>query len=467
MGVTAKTIKVVLFLLAKEQQDAAHGFVRPIDRATGLPGYADQAYRDWESVLSHTFNTWGRTFEFVVVSVTVPEDEAAQRADALNVAEQKPFAVISDVGADIGQVFAAALVARKILVFQSGITNAEAGRQAPYRWLGDFDSNAAAVNTAQFAARQLQGETAKWSGDFTTKKRVFGALHPSRGIDWQYFESAAKKEGLEVAQTVEYTVPLDLSTAFASYQEAAPVLVAKLKDAGVTTVLLFAFVVMEQDVFKAADDLDYHPEWVFTGFLGDDIDISARGLNGVSPDQMKHVFGIGSLPPYVAGIDDPAMRWFNWFWGKNQGVYSVTAVGALATLHDGVSLAGPKLTPARFQQALFSMPAGGGAASNQVESFMSGYGRTSGLPYAEYSQVGLDYAVIWWNPTAVGKGKIVFDDGTGRFMYIDGAKRYHAGQWKKGEPKLFDPTIAISQFDALPESDAVPDYPCRGCPSTK
>jgi tripartite-type tricarboxylate transporter receptor subunit TctC len=30
-------------------------------------------------------------------------------------------------------------------------------------------------------------------------------------------------------------------------------------------------------------------------------------------------------------------------------------------LHDGVSLAGPKLTPARFQQALFSMPAGGGA----------------------------------------------------------------------------------------------------------
>ncbi len=467
IGVTAKTIKIVLFLPTKEQQDAARNmpaFTPPIDRATGLPGYADQAYRDWEAVLSHSFNTWGRKFEFVVVNAT-GSDEIAQRADAFTVAAQKPFAVISDA-APPGQVFAADLVAKKILVFQGGVTNAEAGRQAPYRWLGDFDSNAAAVNGVQFAARQLQGKTAKWSGGFTTKKRVFGALHPSRGIDWHYFESAAKNEGLEVAQTVEYTVPLDLSTAFASFQEAAPVLVAKLKDAGVTTVLLFAFFLMEQDVFKAADSLDYHPEWVFTGFLGDDIELTARVLNGASPDQMQHVFGIGSLPPYVAGIDDPQVSWFDWYWGKNQGVYSVTSVGSLATLHEGVSLAGPKLTPARFRQGLFSMPAGGGAASNQVESFMSGFGHTSGLPYAEYSQVGLDYAVIWWNPTAVGKGKIVFDDGTGRFMYIDNAKRYHAGQWTKGEPKLFDTTNSISQFNGLPESDAVPDYPCKGCPST-
>ena len=51
-------------------------------------------------------------------------------------------------------------------------------------------------------------------------------------------------------------------------------------------------------------------------------------------------------------------------------------------------------------------------------------------------------------------------------MYIDGAKRYYAGQWKKGEPKLFDESNAISQFDTLPESDVVPTYPCTGCPST-
>ena len=112
------------------------------------------------------------------------------------------------------------------------------------------------------------------------------------------------------------------------------------------------------------------------------------------------------------------------------------------------------------------MPANGGAASNQVVSYMFGYGRTSGLPYDEYSTVGLDYAVMWWSPTDTGKGKLLLDNGTGRFRYIDGAKRYYAGQWKKGEPKLFDQSNSIAQFESLPESDAVPDNPCTGCPST-
>ena len=141
---------------------------------------------------------------------------------------------------------------------------------------------------------------------------------------------------------------------------------------------------------------------------------------------MKHVFGIGSLPLIVDGITDPQVNWFNWYWGPDQGVYAAGPVGTLYTLYAGVSLAGPKLTPETFQQGLFAMPAFGGAASNQLQSFMFGYGRTSGLPYDEYSQVGLDYALMWWNPDEVGKGKIIFDEGTGKFMYPNDAKRYYA-----------------------------------------
>jgi hypothetical protein len=119
---------------------------------------------------------------------------------------------------------------------------------------------------------------------------------------------------------------------------------------------------------------------------------------------------------------------------------------------------------------MFSIPLRGGAASNQVQSFMNGYGPTPNLPYDVYSQVGLDYAIMWWNPTEPGKGKIAFDEGVGKFMYIDDAKRYAAGvkgaEWKKGEPVLFDASNSISQFNGLPESDKVPDYPCNGCPSS-
>ena len=472
-GVTKDTIKIVLFLGTHDQQNVARnqpGGSAPVDLATNQPAYIEESFDDWQEVLGHSYNLWGRKFEFVVVNPTGP-DEAAQRADALNVAEKDPFAVVSNapVTAGGGQVFAAELVAKKIIVFYGGITNLEADRQAPYRYLGGFDNNAAAINSATFAARQLKGETAKWSGDFTTKKRVFGTIHPETGIDWEFFESTAKKEGLKTAENVVYSVPLDTSQTAAKNQEEAPTLVAKLKDSGVTTVLLFTSFAMNQQVLKAAEQLDYHPEWLFTGMGAQDIELTARVINGLAPEQMKHAFGIGNLPLYVEGIDDPQRVWFNWYWGGNQGVYAAGTVGTLNLLNGGVSLAGPKLTPETFQRGLFSVPVRGGAASGQVQSFMNGYGPAPGLPYNVYSQVGLDYAVMWWNPQEVGKGKILFDDGTGKFMYIDDAKRYAAGvkdaEWPKGEPELFDPSNSISQFNGLPESDQVPDYPCTGCPS--
>jgi hypothetical protein len=468
-GVDKDSIKVVLFMSTHEQQEAGWSMIGqspPKDHATGQNAYTEDAYRDWNAVFAHSYNTWGRKIEFEVVTPS-GADEAAQHADALNVAEKKPFAVIVQA-AGTGQVFANDLVAKKIIVFYTGVTNAQAGKQAPYRWLFGTDSNAAGVNGAQFAARQLKGETAKWSGDFVNKTRVFGAVHPDRDIDWEFFQSTAKEEGLKLAPgaDLEFTVPLDTSTAPQVQQPEAPTLVTKLKDAGVTTVLLYAPFTMTGYLFKAADNLDYHPEWVFPGYGVSDIEITARINNASYPDQMKHVFGIGTLPPYVNGLEDPQVGWFNWYWGPNVGVYQAFALAPMYTLYAGVSLAGPKLTPKLFQQALFAMPANGGAASNQVVSYMFGYGRTSGLPYDEYATVGLDYAVMWWSPTDTGKGKLLLDNGTGRFRYIDDAKRYYAGQWKKGEPKLFDKSNSIAQFDSLPQSDVVPDYPCEGCPST-
>jgi hypothetical protein len=475
MGVTKDKIRVVLFLGTHAQQDAERnrpGSSAPVDLGTNQPAYFEDSFPDFQQVLGHSFNLWNREFEWVTVNPT-GTDEAAQRADALNVASKEPFAVVVNVPvtAGGGQVFAAELVAKKIIVFFGGITNKEAGRQAPYRYLGGFDNNGAAVNTAIFAARQLQDETAKWSGDYVDKKRVFGTIHGDTGIDWEFFESFAKKEKLKVAENVVFTVPLDSSQASAKHQEEAPTLVAKLKDAGVTTVLLFTTFPMNQAVLKAADTLEYHPEWVFSGMGAQDIEITARILNTANPEQMKHTFGLGNLPLYIANIEDPQRVWFNWYWGGNRGIYSAGTFGTLHQLNGAVSFAGPKLTPETFQQGMFSMPLRGGAASKQLQSFMTGLGPTPGMPYDVYSQVGLDYAIMWWNPAATGKGKIIFDEGVGRFAYVDGAKRYAYGvkgaEYKTTEPKLFDTSNSISQFDALPPSDQVEDFPCKGCPSSE
>ncbi len=278
-GVDKDSIKVVLFMSTHEQQQTAWSMIGqspPKDHATGQNAYTEDAYRDWSEVFAHSYNTWGRKIEFEVVTPT-GADEAAQHADALTVAEKKPFAVMVQA-TGTGQVFANDLVAKKIVVFYGGITNAQAAKQAPYRWLFGTDSNAAAVNGVQFAARQLKGETAKWSGDFVDKQRVFGAVHPERDIDWEFFQSTAKEEGLELAPGTDlvYSVPLDTSTAPQVQQQEAPTFVAKLKNAGVTTVLLYAPFTMTGYLFKAADSLDYHPEWVFPGYGVSDIEITAR-----------------------------------------------------------------------------------------------------------------------------------------------------------------------------------------------
>ena len=74
-------------------------------------------------------------------------------------------------------------------------------------------------------------------------------------------------------------------------------------------------------------------------------------------------------------------------------------------------------------------------------------------------------------PGRLGEGQDHLRRGPGRFNYVDGAKRYAVGvkgaEWKRGEPKLFDPSNSISQFDELPASDVVEQFPCDGCPSSQ
>ena len=182
---------------------------------------------------------------------------------------------------------------------------------------------------------------------------------------------------------------------------------------------------------------------------------------------MAHAFGIGTLLVNVADTTDPATSFFNWYWGPNRGSYHAGVLAYLQTFMTGVMLAGPKLTPQTFQQALFSTPAAGGAASNQTQSYMTGFGRQAGLPYDEYSTIGLDFALMWWDPNLVGKSKVVAIEGKGMFQYLNQAKRYRAGTWPKGEPKFFDPSVSIAQFATFPAAEVPPSYPCKGCPSSE
>ena len=53
------------------------------------------------------------------------------------------------------------------------------------------------------------------------------------------------------------------------------------------------------------------------------------------------------------------------------------------------------------------MPAGGGAIDGQISNFMTGYGRSAGVPYDEYQTIGIDYSMKWFDPEAFGVSNLV------------------------------------------------------------
>jgi hypothetical protein len=404
-------------------------------------------------------------------------DEAAQRADALEIAQMRPFAVI-DVGGTYGggAVFASVLARDKIIVINSGGdasrgSNDDAIKQSPYRW-GSQDTGIFAINAGEFVAKSLAGHKAQWAGDESLrgKTRKLAVVYPTGagGVDVSKFAEAFKKYGgTGSLTTVSYDLGADPSKIADEAQRQAPQLVVKVKDSGATSVVLFTDITnMTPALMKAATSQDYSPEWVITGLGFQDIDLVARLL--WPADQTAHVLGIGASPPYAAdGSSANGLEtFFRSYWGDARGTYAPVATGIGFLLYSGVQLAGPKLTPETFRQGVFSMPAAGGAIAGQISNFMTGYGRSAGVAYDEYQTIGIDYSMKWFDPEAVGVSNLVpGPPGKGKFVFLNGAKRYYAGHWPDGTQPFFDRSASLVQLEAPPPSDAPPNFPCAGCPS--
>jgi hypothetical protein len=477
-GVTKDAVKVVVLVPTADQQAEAAkqaGATPPINQATGAVGSVEDGFRHFFAVYDHWIQTWGRTVKLSFVRPT-GADETGQRADALNISEMRPFAVI-DAGGTYGggAVFDSVLARDEIMVITAGGdasrgSNDDAIKQSPFRW-GSQDTGIFAINAGEFVAKSLASHNAQWAGGDTlrTKTRRFAVLYPtgSGGVDVSKFENAFKKYGGSGSLTkLSYDLGDDPSKVADEAQSQARQLIVKAKDSGATSVVLFTDITNTTPaVMKAATSQNYFPEWIITGLGFQDIDLVARLL--WPADQSAHVFGIGTSPPYAAdgSSANGLQTFFQTYWGKTQGTYSPGAVGIGFLLYSGIQLAGPKLTPQTFRQGVFSMPAGGGAVDGQISNFMTGYGRSAGVPYDEYQTIGIDYSMKWFDPEAVGVSNLVpGPPGKGKFVFLNGAERYYAGHWPKGDQTFFDRSASLVQLEAPPPSDAPPNFPCGGCP---
>ena len=351
-GVTKDTIKVVV-LYADVKQDARSPASLYQNRSTG--GFSNQrdTIIDADAVYAEAFETWGRKVEYNFV-LGSGADETSQRADAVEVAAMKPFAVFDAAiqggnQSTGGLVFENDLVAKGVpLVLGTG----GAPPQSPTEL-----SRRVARNAAEFAGKSLVGKKAEYGGDDVKgTTRSFGILYQAgdNGFDIDFFTKEFAKYGGKVASEIAFDVPP--GTAEADAQTLAtqqmPTAMAKLKGDGVTTIIN----VLDSRLglaaaMNAANQSEFTPEWFFAsggplggGVFPADLDIILRVIDPQT--QPSHSFGLIWFIPYVA--NPVTVDTMEWYWGPDKGSVWSGAQALVGSLYSRIHLAGPDLTKAKM-----------------------------------------------------------------------------------------------------------------------
>ena len=244
------------------------------------------------------FETYGRTVTLEVYTGTgAGDDVEAARADAIAIAEKEPFAVIGGP-AQASAVFAGELASRGIVCGPSCAAGAARGhrrgvRALPVAGAADPDQG---VLAASVAIGSLAGPgPAELAGDpaMHEQDRVYGLVHydNENGDHQPVFE-----EFVDAARRVRHRAGhrrrVPRSTWPAS-QENARTIIAKLKEAGVTTVIYYGDPSRPAALTKEATAQDYWPEWILGPNLLMDTTVFGRLTDG---EQWKNGFGVSTSP---------------------------------------------------------------------------------------------------------------------------------------------------------------------------
>ena len=403
-----------------------------------------------------------RTRELPIIMLTarVHEEDKVQGleagADAVKVAtEIKAFASVG--GPSQQGAYAEELASRHVLCVGCGLSVPDSTFQknAPYLWGNLQTPEQYLVNLGDYLIERLNKHKAAFAGDpaMRSRTRVFGHVNFDQDPPvFQAVSEEANRRGLErgYKPAARLTYQLVLPT----LAEQARTIVAKLKEAKVTTVVFLGDPIMPIYLTKAATDQGYFPEWVITGTVLTDTTTFGRLYD---QKQWAHAFGLSSLPVRTPEKDGEARRLYRWYYGREAPATKTAQVlyEPLRILMLGLTGAGPVLTPETFRDAMFAYPSSGDSPTQPKISF----GNHGYHAAPDYTAVD-DMTEVWWDPTAKGtdeQGK----EGVGMLRYSDGGRRYLPGKMPKTAPHAFrkaGSALEIKTAD-IPAADRPPTYP--------
>jgi hypothetical protein len=447
-GVTATEITLAVYVPQRTPDGIA------ALAAAGIPNLPDDEVDELRNKVLKTYNdlyeSYGRTVKIVRINASgTNTDDAAAKADAIRVAtEIKAFAVLN--GPTGTNAFADELFARKVICFCTASQPQESYEKwAPYVWGFNMSSTQGYIHRADLV-KALSGKPAEYGGDAvkgTTRK--FGILYfdttdgaYGKGVD--FFEKRLADSGINLASRIAYRFEP------AKAAEDARGIVAKLKSAGVTSVIYAGDPAMPRYLTPEATAQDYFPEWVLTGATLTDTAGAGRQFDQA---QWRHAFGLSFGP---ARLDPDFVSQegniVSWHIGEELEYYpDILGIGRFFT---ALHLAGPTLNVENFRDALFSFEPTGPFHTSWAISF-----GTKRWEFPDYNAAD-DVTLLWWDPDATGPNE-AGNDGKGMFRYVDSGKRYLPGELPNATFKMFDPAGTSTVLPERPPADREPTYPRR------
>jgi hypothetical protein len=397
--------------------------------------------------------TYGRQVQMINYNSSgAATSDEAMHADAINIANLRAFAVIVGTpDTQIPDVLSLDLAHRGIIcICTVSPTSRFYTRIPPYIFgPGLPPGTLYAEHIAEYLSKRLNGRKAKWAGDpnavngYRTQTRRFGLLYVNGAngkVDPEAINvkneivSKLSAKGVKLAATVGYNY--DTSR----IQEYSTSVISQLRNAHVTTVIMWVDPLYPIFITQQATNQGYFPEWFITGSGLSDTTAAGRLYD---QQQWQHAFGISPLSVLWQDVKlsggyrashhgDPSLA------NGQEGALINVYAAYVGNLFLGIHMAGPILTPDGFAKGMFSFPHTGGTAAFPLVYF------TRALPSAVK-----DFTEIWYDIGTRG-----YDErgnyGTGMMQHVALGRRYQLGQWPANEPNMFVRAGATPNTDTPP-----------------
>jgi hypothetical protein len=452
-GVTEDSIKIAWWI--SQEQDPILAYITSAILNDDTNADDEATMRGLIEYYETYYETYGRKVELVVVegSGTIG-DEAAARADAVKIAEDiQPFMVWG--GPTLTSAFAEELAARGIPCMSCGPSqDSQFYVDNPGLNYGIGKSGEQLdLLVAEYIGKRLAGDPAIHAGDESMhgQERTFGRIwiesSPASVELNERFERVLGEQGVEIAESQSYV--LDPAT----LQESAASIITRMKEAGVTSVIINGDPIAPREFTNEATAQNYFPEWVVTGSVLIDTTAFARTYD---QQQWAHAFGISNLAARVVRTEGSAYSLYEWFHGAPPAADD--SIGVIAptpgTFYAVLQGVGPDLTIETFNQAFFD----GAPTPRALTQPSLDWGVTGRWPAdLEPDYFGVDdISEVWWDSQEPGLDEID-KDGVGMWRWIDGGTRYLLGEIPDGPPKAFVIDGSVAIYAAAPPEEATRD----------